>query len=55
MLMVGDILVGMAGEPVNRIESLQSMLASGLAGQKTTVQLLRGNKKETLEVEIGER
>lgn len=54
-LMVGDILVGLAGEPVNSIESLQSLLINGLAGRKTTAELLRGNTRELVEVEIGER
>lgn len=54
-LIVGDILVGLAGEPVNSIESLQSLLVGGLAGQKTTAELLRGNVRELVEVWIGER
>ncbi|HWQ04501.1 MAG TPA: S1C family serine protease [Longilinea sp.] len=54
-LLVGDILVGLAGEEVNGIESLQVLLESDLIGKKTMVELIRGNVRNLIEVEIGER
>jgi len=54
-LLVGDILVGLAGEEVNGIESLQVLLESDLIGKKTMVELLRGGVPSKVEVVIGER
>lgn len=54
-LLVGDILVGLAGEEVNGIESLLVLLESDLIGKKTMVEFLRGGVPSKVEVVIGER
>lgn len=54
-IQVGDILVGLGGEEVSGIESLQALLSSDLIGRKTKVELLRGSTPTTVEVEVGER
>lgn len=54
-LQVGDILVGLGGEVVYSIETLQIMLSGDRIGKATSVELLRGGSVQMLEVEIGER
>lgn len=54
-MMVGDILVGLAGKPVETHSQLMAELAGEVVGQETDVEVLRGGKPETLRVTIGER
>jgi serine protease DegQ len=54
-LMIGDILVGIAGQPLNDPDSLSSRLTSQLVGQPAEIEILRGGKPLTLTVTIGER
>jgi S1-C subfamily serine protease len=54
-LLIGDILVGLAGQPVESHRTLLSLLTGELVGQETELQMLRGGKPETLKVTIGER
>jgi len=54
-LMVGDILVAMAGVPVNDPDELLAMLVGAAAGQSSTLQVLRGGENIEIQVEIGER
>jgi S1-C subfamily serine protease len=54
-LLVGDILVGLAGEEVNSIDSLQVLLDNDLIGKVTPVEVLRGGVPSKIEVVIGER
>ena len=54
-LMVGDILVGLNGQPVSDHESLMARLSGDVAGKVTEVQVLRGGQLQTVQVSIGER
>jgi S1-C subfamily serine protease len=54
-LMVGDILVGIAGEPVAHQDDLFVQLSSDMVGKSTPVNVLRGGKLESINVVIGER
>ena len=54
-LMVGDILVGVAGEPVAHQDDLFARLSGDVVGQSTPIDVLRGGKLESIHVEIGER
>jgi len=54
-LMVGDILVGVAGEPVAHQDDLFARLSGDVVGKSTPIDVLRGGKLESIHVEIGER
>lgn len=54
-LMIGDLLVGLAGEPITDPDQLLSRLAGSLVGQPTAVEILRGGQPMTIQVTIGER
>ena len=54
-LMVGDILVAMAGKPVNNPDELLTRLVGTAAGQQTALQVLRGPERLEVPIEIGER
>jgi S1-C subfamily serine protease len=54
-LMVGDILVGVAGEPVAHQDDLYVRLSSDVVGKSIPIEILRGGKLESIKVEIGER
>jgi S1-C subfamily serine protease len=54
-LMVGDILVAMAGDPVNDPDELLTRLVGPIAGQSTAIQVLRGGETVELVIDIGER
>jgi S1-C subfamily serine protease len=54
-LMVGDILVGLAGEPIFDPDQLLARLVGDIAGKQTSVEILRGGKLLTIKVKIGER
>ena len=54
-LMVGDILVAMAGKPVNDPDELLTRLVGSSVGQSTAIQVLRGGETVELGIEIGER
>jgi S1-C subfamily serine protease len=54
-LMVGDILVAIAGEPVRDIDDLQRYLSGDVVGKPATAQVLRGGDPRELTVQIGER
>jgi S1-C subfamily serine protease len=54
-LMVGDILVGMDGRPVEDHEGLVDRLAGDVAGRTVVVEVLRGGKLLRLDVTIVER
>jgi S1-C subfamily serine protease len=53
--MVGDILVGMDGRPVEDHEGLVDRLAGDVAGRTVVVEVLRGGKLLRLDVTIVER
>ncbi|MCA1899607.1 MAG: S1C family serine protease [Chloroflexi bacterium] len=54
-LMVGDILVGIAGEPVAHQDDLFVNLGADTVGKSIAVDVLRGGKLESIEVVVGER
>jgi len=54
-LLVGDILVGLAGEPITDPDQLSSRLAGSIVGQSAAVEILRGGQPLTITVKIGER
>ena len=54
-LMVGDILVGLAGSPLSDPDELVSRLAGSLVGSPAQVEILRGGQWLTLSIVIGER
>ncbi len=54
-LMIGDILVGIAGQPVSDPDELLSRLSGNLVGKAVPVEILRGGQPVTLNVTVGER
>jgi S1-C subfamily serine protease len=54
-LMVGDILVAVAGAPVVHHDELFSRLDGDVAGTSTPIEILRGGQPQTLSVMVGER
>ena len=54
-LIVGDILVGVAGEAVAHHDELYARLSGEVVGKSTAIDVLRGGKLETFKVTIGER
>ena len=54
-LMVGDILVGINGEPAAHQDDLFVRLGGDVVGKSTPINILRGGKLESINVEIGER
>ncbi len=54
-LMVGDILVALAGQPVSDPDELLARLAGALVGQDVSIEVLRGGQPVTLTVKVGER
>lgn len=54
-LIVGDILVGLAGQAVNDPDELAARLAGSLVGNPAAVEVLRGGQPTSLTVIIGER
>lgn len=54
-LMVGDILVGMGGEPVRGHDDLLSRLTGEVVGKSAALQVLRGGQLQTVDVTVIER
>ena len=54
-LIVGDILVGIAGAPIADPDELLARLVGQVVGQPTPIQVLRGGQPQRLTVTIGER
>lgn len=54
-IMIGDILLGVGGEPVRDTDDLRSALGPELAGQPAALRILRGGELRELTVTIGER
>jgi S1-C subfamily serine protease len=54
-LMVGDILVGVAGASVHHHDELFNRLNGDVAGKSTPIEILRGGQPQTLNVPVGER
>ncbi len=54
-LLVGDIIVAIAGQSVTEADQLLSSLAGDVVGKPTAVDVLRGGQPVTITVTIGER
>jgi S1-C subfamily serine protease len=54
-LFVGDIIVGLAGQPVSDPDDLFAALINETVGKPMAVDILRGGKPETVKVTVGER
>jgi S1-C subfamily serine protease len=54
-LMVGDILVAVAGAPVLHHDELFARLNGEVAGKSTPIEILRGGQPQTLNIPVGER
>ena len=54
-LLLGDILIGVAGAPVSSIDDLQAQLAGDRVGAATPVRLVRGGQIHDVTITIGER
>lgn len=54
-LIVGDILVGVAGEPILHQDELFTRLNGDVVGKSTPIDLIRGGQPQTLNVVIGEK
>jgi S1-C subfamily serine protease len=54
-LLVGDILVGISGQPVGDPDDLFAALNSETVGQAVAVEVLRGGRPETVQVTVAER
>jgi S1-C subfamily serine protease len=54
-LLVGDILVGLAGQAIGDPDELLARLSGALVGSPAPVEILRGGQPATLTVTIGER
>jgi S1-C subfamily serine protease len=54
-LIVGDILVAVAGSPILHHDELFSRLNGDIVGKATPVEILRGGQPQTVNIVIGER
>lgn len=54
-LLVGDIIVGIGGQPVADPDELAASLLGSVVGKLTPIEVLRGGKPTTITVTIGER
>jgi S1-C subfamily serine protease len=54
-LLLGDLLVGIGGQPVTDAESLLGQLGGDRVGQAAQVKILRGGEARELSITIGER
>ncbi|MGH6643710.1 MAG: S1C family serine protease [Bradyrhizobium sp.] len=54
-LLIGDILLSIAGSAVTSVESLQESLTGDLIGVDTPVTLFRGGVLTTISVNVGDR
>jgi len=54
-LMVGDILVGIAGATIQHHDELFARLTGDVVGKSTPIEVIRGGDLKTVNVEIGER
>ena len=54
-LIVGDILMAIAGNPVLHHDELFARLDGDVAGKSTPIEILRGGQPQTLNIVIGER
>lgn len=54
-VLLGDVLVGIGGGPLERIEDLQSFSDSGVIGKAVKAQVIRAGTLQEVELTVGER
>lgn len=54
-IMVGDILVGVAGQPIEHHDELFARLSGDVVGKSVPMDVLRGGKLQVVNVVVGER
>jgi S1-C subfamily serine protease len=54
-LLVGDILVSLAGQTLSDTQDLQALLAGEVAGSVVPIEVIRGSALQTLQVRVGQR
>lgn len=54
-LIVGDILVGLGGQPVGDTDELQALLTGERVGREAEVEVIRGGEARTVRVTAGQR
>lgn len=54
-IMVGDILVGVAGQPIEHHDELFARLSGDVVGRSVPMDVLRGGKLQVVNVVVGER
>jgi S1-C subfamily serine protease len=54
-IMLGDILVALAGHPIGDLDDLQAQLSGNRIGASVPATVVRGGKRQELTVTIGER
>lgn len=54
-VIIGDLLVGLAGQPVRDTDDLRDLLSAERVGQATPARLIRGGEAREVTVTVGER
>ena len=54
-LLLGDLLIDLAGQPVERVEAIQEFLYGAKVGQKVEVRLVRAGEIKSVTITLGER
>jgi S1-C subfamily serine protease len=54
-LLLGDTIIGLAGQPVRQMDDLLALLSGDRVGVATAVRIIRGGQFQELEVVVGER
>jgi S1-C subfamily serine protease len=54
-LMLGDIVVGMAGQVITDTDELQALLGGDRVGNAVPIDVIRGGSLQTLQVNVGQR
>lgn len=54
-LLLGDTIVGLAGQPAHRMDDLLALLSGDRVGVSVPVRIVRSGKVQELDVVVGER
>jgi S1-C subfamily serine protease len=54
-LLLGDVIVALAGKPVSDTDDLQAMLTGDHVGVPLAVEIIRGGVSQTINVTVGQR
>lgn len=54
-LLLGDVIVGLGGQPMRHVDDLLTYLSGAKVGEKVQARIVRGGKVQELAVAIGER